>query len=158
MYSERGTSTPTIQPTSERVGRLLADFGVRGLDLPQREAMAKRAVRAGMTDGDVTVLQWWFEEFEREHGPVKAGGYVSRVMESKERWAPTLESARKVFDRKHASKPYPNQVYQDTAPVKQSEIDYVIERVVTDGKSVEFVAQQMAWPVSRVEELVGGQT
>ena len=42
--------------------------------------------------------------------------------------------------------------------VDQATIDYVIERVRTDGKPVEFVAQQMGWPVSRVEELVGGQT
>jgi len=32
--------------------------------------------------------------------------------------------------------------------------NYVIERVNVDGKSAEFVAQQMAWPLSRVEEVL----
>lgn len=163
LPSEKGTSTPAIHPPSEGtpadwVGWLLAEFNVRSLEPSQREAFITRAVAAGIQSEDVTVLHWWFSEFEKKYGPSQTGGYVAKAMESSESWRAVLAGARTAFARANVTKPYPNQVYQDTTPVEQAKIDYVIERVCTDGKPVAFVAEQMGWPVSKVEELVGGQT
>ena len=36
----------------------------------------------------------------------------------------------------------------------QSDVNYVIERIRTDGKSPEFVAESMGWALSRVEDLL----
>ncbi len=37
----------------------------------------------------------------------------------------------------------------------QADVDYILERVRTDGKTPEFVAEQMGWALERVQDILG---
>ena len=43
---------------------------------------------------------------------------------------------------------------RELSAAEQVNVDYILERVNTDGKSPEFVAEQMGWSLERVQDIL----